>query len=146
MAIDPATVSAVGTVLTQGKAILRGLRQSNLANEHRDKVNDALDLIDDVTDRLLGLQTALLALQQQNSELRAEIAAAEDWKSRIAPYRLFQSKLAIVYAADVPLKHFACPVCIEASKKIHILQRRAVDSGLFDCKGCKAYYFLEEST
>ncbi|MGH7773745.1 MAG: hypothetical protein ACREQA_16085 [Candidatus Binatia bacterium] len=87
----------------------------------------------------------LFRLQEENEKLRQQLKAHEDWEAQKACYKLEETAGgAVVYAStqrDVP-KHYACPSCYTKAT-VQILQDRGVVSGVFDCPGCKAMYYVK---
>jgi ribosomal protein L34E len=145
MIVETAAVAAVGSVVTQARGLLKSLRQGNLSDEHKSQVAEALDLISDVGDRLLSIQTSLLAMQQENATLRASIAEAQHWQSRRNEYSLFRTpEGATVLVSNAPIRHYACPACAEAKKELQVLQQMK-GNRVGTCPACKASYWVGES-
>lgn len=145
MAIEAAAITTVGTVVTQARTLLKGLRQSVLSDDHKHQVEDALDLVTDVSDRLLAIQTFLLELQQENARLRAQIDNVTRWDERLAAYKLTKMPGgATVLASDVPIRHYACVACAESKKELQTLQQNEHYTTA-DCPACKAKYFMDAS-
>lgn len=136
------TFSGFGPTMSMARTILKQLKQSNLAENHRLQIGEALDLVDDIGNRVLTIQTAQIELQQQNAELRAQITDLNDWKVRRAQYRLFEtSQGGFVYQSiEGERKHFACYTCAESKREIHPLQRDHEYSGTHTCASCKTSY------
>ena len=123
-------ITGLATVLTQSGTLLRKLRQSTLSDQHRGMVDEALDVVSDVIARLLSIQTAQIALQQENTALKAQISEIEDWKGRFAQYRLAKStEGGILLIAEEPFQHYACVRCAEDQRKIYPLQYNGKFSG-----------------
>lgn len=142
MVVETVAIASVGTVLTQARSLLRGLKQSKLSSEHATAVSEALDLVSDVGDRLHQLQISLLALQQENSTLKAQIAASNNWETRFANYKLAKTPVGgfVLKSVDAEVPHFACLKCAESKKEIHVLQDDGEYAGTHGCRACGTHY------
>jgi hypothetical protein len=139
------TFKGLALVLSQGRSILRKLHQANLADQHKEQVTAALDLVSDATDRLQSIQADAIDLRHENAALKEKLAAADDWKSRRAEYQLVQSPGGAFVLEDVhPPTHFACPSCAESKREIHILQPGSIYTGTSDCPSCKTQYNVQD--
>ncbi len=140
--VDVSTFAAATAVLRAARDALRGLRQSNLSDAHKQVVEDALDQLADAQDRIGDVQAESIALREENAKLRQDIAELDNWEERLSAYELIATPAGgRVYRAtsEGAPEHYACPACIEA-KSIHVLQDDRVMSGTFSCPSCKARY------
>lgn len=109
---------------------------SKIDEEARSKIHSALDQVAGLHDMLFHTQQQLLGLQQENADLKRQVAAAQSWEQRAAQYSLVKSSgRALVYRFSGQPEHYACPNCFETSR-ISILQDRGVAAGLWDCPAC----------
>lgn len=134
--MDIATIGAAANSLKVAKDVFTWLLESKIEAESRAKVLEALRAVGDAQDNLFRLREELFVLQTENRDLKAKLTENEEWKARLAKYKLVETAGgAHVYRTEEGTPHFACPSCIE-KKEIHILQDRHVMSGSFECPGC----------
>src|SRR2546421_492671 len=71
---------------------------------------------------VLDAKDEVLALREENQDLRSKLGQQEQWEQRAAEYTLVTTNGgAVVWHTAGPPEHFACPACFEA-KKVYILQ------------------------
>ena len=142
MVIEISAIAAATTVLRAARDALRGLRQSNLSDAHKQIVEDALDQIGDAQDRIGDVQTESIALREENAALRQEIADADNWQDRLSQYQLFLTPAGGHVYRTVPENaptHYACPACIE-NQSIQVLQDDRNIAGTFSCPSCNTKF------
>lgn len=141
--MDISTISAAAAGLKFAKDTVSGLLDAKIDIDTRTKVTEVLTKLGDAQDTLFGLRENLFELQTENAKLKQQIADADDWRKRIAPYAVTQTTGgAVVYrnaGGDGVPEHFACPVCAN-KREIQILQDKRSFTGEFDCPSCKAKY------
>ena len=138
------------TALTTAYTGLQFLRDSRsvalnakIDEEARSKINGALDQISKLQDGLFQTQQNLLALQQENAELRASLQKHDAWAGKSSQYVLTATiGRAIVYKFSGEPSHYACPTCFE-SQKISPLQDDKLPAGTFTCNACKAQFKVD---
>ena len=139
------TTGALVAIFQSLRAGIRELRQANLANKHKDAVEQMADLLTDAQDRLAVLQQESIELREENAGLRRQIAEADEWGRRSSRYgRVTTPGGAVVYQsvatpAGQPPDHYVCPSCFE-NEQIQILQDLRVYSGHFQCPSCETKY------
>jgi regulator of replication initiation timing len=134
--MDIATIGAAASSLKVVKDVFTWLLESKIEAESRTKVLEALKAVGDAQDNLYRLREELFVLQTENRDLKTKLTENEEWKARLAKYRLVETAGgAHVYRTEEGTTHFACPSCIE-KKEIQILQDLQVMSGDFACPGC----------
>jgi hypothetical protein len=138
--------TGLATAVTNSRAILKQLKQSKLADEHRTLVDQALDLVSDLGDRMLAIQTTQIQLQQEIASLTSKLAAADDWKQRLAGYELHQTNVGgfVLRSKNSNPPHFACPNCAEVKQRIVILQDEGEYAGTHGCRVCDTHYATSE--
>ena len=130
--VAPDTIAVAAFVQKLGKALL----DLKIDTEVRLKVSEMLDRLGETQDRLFQLREDLEKIQADNRELREQLAAAIDWKSRLEKYSLVKTEGgAIVYQSTFEPKHYVCPSCIE-NRSIHPLQDTHTYGGSFVCPKC----------
>jgi predicted RNA-binding Zn-ribbon protein involved in translation (DUF1610 family) len=134
-------IGAAATVLNQARGLLKQLQQSKLSSQHEALVREAMDVVSDATERLLGIHSGLLELQQENAALKAMIEKARSWETRLAQYPLVKAPGGgLILQSKQPIDHFACPTCAETDKEIHVLQPGSDWGGDYHCRKCDASY------
>ncbi len=123
--MDISTISAAAAGLKFAKDTVSGLLDAKIDIDTRTKVTEVLTKLGDAQDTLFGLRENLFELQTENAKLKQQIADADDWRKRIAPYAVTQTTGGAVVCRNaggdgVP-EHFACPVCAN-KREIQILQ------------------------
>jgi hypothetical protein len=140
-----ADISGLASVLTAARKLLHQLQQGKLSSEHQPLVADALDVVADASNRLFKIQTDLIELQQENTDLRKKCADNESWSARRAAYELFQTSAGglVLRYTGLP-EHFACPRCAESAKELHVLQPPPNKyAGSTECRACGAFFEIE---
>jgi hypothetical protein len=102
-----------------------------------------------VQDSLLAAQGTALAAMEKNTELagqvaqlRDELARVRSWAARVESYELLTAQGgAVVYQSTQGVRHFACPSCFER-QQIQILQDMHLQSGDFECPGCRVRFSI----
>ena len=138
--VDIATIGAAYTGLKFAKDALQVALGYKIETETRTQITAALEKLGGAQDTLFELREDLFRLQEENAQLRRDVAARDEWEIQKARYTLTQTAgAALVYACAGPPQHFACPLCF-ASKAIQILQDVHDQRGTFHCPNCKTYY------
>jgi hypothetical protein len=113
------------------------------------KKGATLELQERITDLREAVQDAkdeVLALREENRELRGKMAEQEAWDARASKYTLVTTAGgAHVYRTGGPPEHYACPKCFE-DRKIHILQDKRLLSGTFVCPSCSSEFPVNPRT
>jgi len=143
--MDVSLVTAAWEGIKFAKDALRAALDYKIEVEAKDKIIAALDKLGSTQDDLFSVRENLFRLQEENERLRQQLKERDDWEAQKACYKLEEtSGGAVVYAStqkDVA-KHYACPSCY-TKDTVQILQDRGVVSGIFDCPGCKATYYIK---
>lgn len=138
-----AEVRGLSVAHTTLKSILDDLKKDDTSLKHQQLIDQAFDIIMDGNERLLQIQTTMIEIQRQNAALSEQIQAAKAWESRIAKYSVFQAPGGgIVFRANEPFVHYACPRCAETEKQLHSLQPGSLYTGLFACPGCRCVFAI----
>lgn len=143
--MDVSLVTAAWDGIKFAKDALKTALDYKIEIEGREKILAALEKLGSTQDDLFAVRENLFRLQEENEKLRQQLKTSEDWEAQRACYKLEDTAGgAVVYACtrqDVP-KHYVCPSCY-AKETLQILQDRGVASGIFDCPGCKAGYYVK---
>lgn len=140
--IEVSAIAAATAVLRAARDALRGLRQSNLSDAHKQVVESALDQLSDAQDRISDIQAESIASREENAKLRQQIEDIDNWQERLASYELFTTPAGgHVYRAvsDSAPEHYACPACME-NQSIQVLQDDRNVAGTYSCPSCNARY------
>lgn len=144
--MEISSFSGLGTVLKTARGLLTKLQQNRLADEQRPLVDQALEVVRDIGDRILDLQTAQSKLEEENAALRqkvVELTAAQDRRSQ---YKLIKTQAGtFVYEFQAEPKHYACPTCLESKEEIQPLQPNGMFRGTCTCRSCKNTFAIEPS-
>jgi predicted RNA-binding Zn-ribbon protein involved in translation (DUF1610 family) len=107
-----------------------------------------IDLRETVMDLRLAVMNAkdeVLALREENQQLKAQLAANEDWAQTRSKYKFVQAPGgAMVYHAEDPPEHYACPHCFGESK-VSVLQDKRVVAGDYFCPACKSEFPVQKN-
>jgi hypothetical protein len=140
--VDLAPAVAGITYLRDFMKYVTGLRRDADVLE---RVNEALEKVGAVQDKLQELRDHNIRLLEENRELKLDIQDAEEWKARLAAYTLVKTPGgAIVLSSNAPTPHYACPGCAERDEELHPLQGLNVYAGLYKCPNCKEQYPIEQ--
>ena len=143
--MDVTLVTAAWEGIKFAKDALKAALDYKIEIEVRQKIVAALEKLGSTQDDLFTVRENLFRLQEENEKLRQQLKARDEWETQKAGYRLEETAGgAVVYSStdkEVP-KHYACPSCY-TKETIQILQDRGVVSGIFDCSGCKAGYYVK---
>ena len=143
--MDLTTIAAAITSAKALKELLQAATSLKLDNETLVRMNNALNEISAIQEKLFEARDQLFNLQRENDELRQQIKAHDDWKTRLDEFVLNKTVGgAVVFESrsENP-KYYVCPQCIE-KQQIQILQDLNVASGTFECPGCKTKYPIKE--
>lgn len=89
--MDIATISAAANSLKVAKDVFTWLLESKIEVESRAKVLEALKAVGDAQDNLYRLREELFVLQTENRDLKTKLTENEEWKARLAKYRLVET-------------------------------------------------------
>lgn len=138
--VDMAAIGAAYTGLTFVRDALQVVLRSKIEIETQTRITEALAKLGAAQDGLFAMREVLSRLQDENAQLRRDLAARDKWEGQKAAYRLTQTAGgAVVYASNGPPTHLACPACF-SNNTIQILQDRGTLGGGFDCPACKVIY------
>jgi len=138
--VDMTTISAATTSLNFVKDASQVVLLSKVEFETQKRLAAGIEKLGSAQDVLYQLRDELFRLQEENAQLRRDLAARDEWEAQKARSTLTQTGGgALVYASNGPPAHWACPVCF-ATKTVHILQDVHDQHGTFYCPSCKTYY------
>lgn len=144
--IDPSTALAAYEGIRFAKDALTTLVKGKVEIESQGQVYAALEQLGKAQDSLFALREELLALQNENSKLRATINEQNDWAEKKRGYELTETAGGAVVLRDAgPPEHYACPSCVN-KREIQILQDLHNMSGQFMCPGCKVPFPIRRSS
>src|SRR5262245_28439080 len=129
MSIDLKDVATIGTLLSQAVPLIKKLRESKLSDANSSELANLTDIVSDTSGRLFAVQSALLALQQENAELGVKLARMQDWETQKKRYKLATPfPGCMVYAlqksmSDGEVAHYLCASCYQRGEK-SLLQGR----------------------
>jgi hypothetical protein len=140
--IDPVTATtATYNGLAFAKDALTTVLGMKMDARAREKVLAAEASLGEAQDILFNLRAEVSELQQQNTNLRRQLAKREIWIACLAAYDIVKTPGgAIVYASKSSLKHYACPTCIESKREIQVLQDNSDETGEFTCPSCTSAF------
>ena len=139
-------VSAAAAALTEARGLMVILRESTLADEQQALVDQVMKVVSDAIHKLFAVDSALFALQEENSILQGALDAVSDLERRIGQYEIHQTAAgATVYRYRYLPQYYACPRCTESSQQIQILQPvEDHPCGDYRCPGCSESYPFEQ--
>lgn len=148
--VDLALLTGLAGGLKTAVDIGKTIKEINDLTVIRSKVIEMQDIILGAQSSAMAAQTQLFELLQENSELKAKVAAVDDWKATAARYQLtdygdatFAYELKEEAANGEPL-HRLCPACFESNKR-SILQfwgKTSSSRDIYKCGPCdRDYYF-----
>ena len=150
MEINPVTAggvaAAIGSMATATKTIIetvKAARSKSKSPEVEKSLSEALEQIFSLQTSMIDLQAKVLALQEENSQLRQKIRQEEEQAKKREEYQRKTVGGAVVYVReDEPNIHY-CPACFESRKQPIPLQRVTSPlkiMGSRTCPQCNAYY------
>lgn len=148
--VDLALLTGLAGGLKTAVDIGKTIKEINDITVIRSKVIEMQDLILGAQSSAMAAQTQLFELVQENAELKAKVAAMDDWKVTAARYQLRDyGEGTYAYelkeeAANGEPPHRLCPVCFENGKR-SILQfslKTTGDQDLYKCSPCSADFFF----
>jgi hypothetical protein len=143
--MDFTTIAAAMASAKALKELLQAATSLKIDNETLVRINQALNEVSEIQEKLFEAREQLFSLQKANDDLRQQIRAHDDWKERLGQFALTKTVGgAVVYESriDKP-KHYVCPQCTE-KQQVQILQDLNVAGGAFQCPGCKTLYPINE--
>jgi hypothetical protein len=135
--MDAGSISIALTSLKSAGEILKSLNSLRTDSKVR-------NLVIELQNQILEAQRSALLAQEEQNQIRRELAEVRSWETEAARFRLTEiSSGVFVYAVRPEAKgdepdHWLCPICFSHKKKA-ILQWSNTD-GLnkktFHCQGC----------
>lgn len=143
--MDLTSISAAYTGLKFAKDVFSAVQEMKVETATLEKINAATKCVGEAQDTIFEMREMLIKLQDANLKLKAEIAALDQWNSRLSSFELTKTEGgAVVYKTISGLDYFVCPSCIE-NRQIHPLQDMHVMSGEFRCPSCKANFPIQKN-
>ena len=125
------------------KEIAGGIINLKIETEVNLKINEILGMLNKAVDDIFAARETMLALQDENSVLKTQLADAKSWEGELAKLKLYKTPAdGVVYRAATPFEHFICPRCVSDRKQIHPLQSTGPYAGTGVCPSCSASYSL----
>ncbi|CAH0338934.1 hypothetical protein [Rhizobium sp. CECT 9324] len=148
--IDIALWSGVASGLKTAVDIGKTIKEINDLTVIRSKVIEMQDIILGAQSSAMAVQTQLFELIQENSELKAKVAAVDDWKATAARYQLKDyGEGTYAYelkedAANGEPPHKLCPVCFENDKRslLQFQGKTVSKQHMYKCHSCGGDFYL----
>jgi hypothetical protein len=148
--VDLALLTGLAGGLKTAVDIGKTIKEINDLTVIRSKVIEMQDIILGAQSSAMAAQTQLFELLQENSELKAKVAAVDDWKATAARYQLrdygegtYAYELKAEAAHGEP-PHKLCPVCFENGKRslLQFQGKNAYEQRMYKCLSCVADFDL----
>lgn len=152
--MDPVTVGGVVTVIgsmtTTTKTIMEIVKTARSKSKNPEverSLSEALEQIFSLQAGMIDLQTKILNLQEENSQLRDKIRQEEERAKDREQYERKEIRGSVVLVRAEEPNNYYCQSCFQTKKRAILLQKMA---GVFSiigshvCPGCKQHYALVE--
>ncbi|KPF42093.1 hypothetical protein [Rhizobium sp. AAP43] len=148
--VDLALLTGLAGGLKTAVDIGKTIKEINDLTVIRSKVIEMQDIILGAQSSAMAAQTQLFELLQENSELKAKVAAVDDWKATAARYQLRDfGEGTYAYelkedAANGEPPHKLCPVCFENGKRslLQFQGKTASKQDINKCLSCGGDFYL----
>ncbi len=149
--MDPVTagglVTAIGSMAAATKTIIETVktaRAKSKSPEVENTLSEALEQIFSLQSGMIDLQAKILALQEENSQLREKIRQEEKRADDRGQYQRKQIRNSVVMVREGEPNVYYCPACFESNKRVPLQKAPSVFQmlGSHKCPQCHAHFQL----